>query len=153
MRLLPLPATATARAFWWTSALAAPPIALAVAAAGYAMTIRDPLLDLAAIVLWSVAEEIVFRGALQPALARGFERAFGSAARSRLLTPANLVTSLVFGVAHLWRHPAAVALGVFPLSLLYGLARERSGRIWPAAALHTAFNLLLYAASWLLARR
>jgi len=142
---------AAARAFWWLCALGAPPVAFAVAAAGYPMAVRDPLRDLALIALWSVAEEIVFRGALQPALARAFERRLGASWRASLLTPANLATSAVFAAFHLWRHPLEVAIGVFPVSLVYGKAREMSGRWWPAAALHLAFNLLLYAASWLLA--
>jgi len=148
----PLRPTAAARGwFWWACALGAPPIAYAVAAAGYPMAARDPLRDLAVIALGSVAEEIVFRGALQPALARAFARRPGSHWRAALLTPANLVTSLVFAAFHLWRHPLAVAIGVFPVSLVYGKARELSGRWWPAALLHLWFNLLLYAASWLLA--
>lgn len=147
MRLATLPGTATARAFWWVSALAAPPIAFGVAAAGYTMAVGDPWRDLAAIALWSVAEEIVFRGALQPALARGFGRVLEPAGRSRPLTPANLTTSLLFAAFHLWHHPLAVAVGVFPVSLVYGKAQELSGRWWPAALLHLWFNLLLYAAS------
>ncbi|MEO5883013.1 MAG: JDVT-CTERM system glutamic-type intramembrane protease [Caldimonas sp.] len=141
---------APVRAFWWGCALAAPPIAFAVAAAGYTMTTQHPIRDLTAIALWSVAEEIVFRGALQPALARFFDRSLGSRQRSWLLTPANLLTSLVFAAFHLWRHPLAVAAGVFAVSLVYGEARELSGRWWPAALLHFGFNALLYAASWLI---
>jgi membrane protease YdiL (CAAX protease family) len=139
---------AAARAFWWSCALAAPPIAFAVAASGYPMAVREPARDLALIVLWSVAEEIVFRGALQPALARAFARRFDGEGRATWLTRANLVTSAVFAAFHLWRHPWPVALGVFPVSLVYGKARELSGRWWPAAALHVAFNVLLYGASW-----
>src|SRR6185295_12706016 len=139
---------AAARAFWWACALAAPPIAVAVAAAGFPMARHAPLPDIALIALWSVAEEIVFRGALQPAIARALERRFGPALQAAWLTPANLATSALFAASHLWRHPWPVALGVFPVSLVYGKARELSGRWWPAAVLHVAFNLLLYAASW-----
>ena len=151
MTAAPLRPAAAARAFWWASALAAPPIAFAVAAAGYPMAVHEPLRDLALIALWSVAEEIAFRGALQPALARALERRFGPRADAGWLTPANLLTSALFAAFHLWRHPLAVAVGVFPVSLVYGKARELSGRWWPAALLHLAFNLLLYAASWHLA--
>jgi membrane protease YdiL (CAAX protease family) len=137
------------RAFWRICALAAPPIAFAVASAGFISRPHEPLRDVALIALWSVAEEIVFRGALQPALARAFASRFGPEGQARWLTPANLATSVLFAALHLWRHPALVALGVFPVSLVYGKARELSGRWWPAAALHLYFNLLLYAASWL----
>lgn len=138
--------------FWWLCAVAGPPIAFATAAAGYPMAVVDPLRGLALIVLASVAEEIVFRGALQPALAAWLERrATQDGRRRRLLTPGNVATSLLFAAFHLWGHPLAVAAAVFPVSLVFGRARELSGRTWPAAALHVYFNLLLYAASWLLA--
>jgi len=139
-------------AFWWACAIAAPPIAFAVAAAGFAMATADPLRDVALIALVSIAEEIVFRGALQPALDRAFAGRLPGRWPSAFLTPANLVTSAAFAAFHLWRHPLVVAVGVFPVSLVYGRARELSGRWWPAALLHLAFNLLLYAASWWLAR-
>jgi membrane protease YdiL (CAAX protease family) len=137
------------RAFWRICVLAAPPIACAIALAGFPAAVHEPWRDVALIVLWSVAEEIVFRGALQPALAAAFARRSVTAGRQGWLTPANLVTSAAFALLHLWRHPVAVAAGVFAVSLVYGKARELSGRWWPAAALHVYFNLLLYAASWL----
>ena len=139
-------------AFWWACAIAAPPIAFAVAVAGFPMATTDPLRDIAVIALFSVAEEIVFRGALQPALDRAFAGRLPSRWQASLLTPANLATSAVFAAFHLWRHPLALAIGVFPVSLVYGRARELTGRWWPAAVLHLAFNLLLYGASWQLER-
>ena len=141
-----------ARAFWWSCAVAAPPVAFAVAASGYPMAVGEAARDLALIGLWSVSEEIVFRGALQPALARAFAGRFPSMRPLAWMTPANLATSALFAALHLWRHPFLGALAVFPVSLVYGRARELSGRWWPAAALHLFFNLLLYAASWWLAR-
>jgi len=146
----PIPPEAGARWFWWACALGAPPVAFIVAVAGYPMATPDPPRDLAMLALWSVLEEIVFRGLLQPALARAFARRQMPLGGSPL-TLANLVTSVLFAAFHLWRHPLAVALGVFPISLIYGKARELSGHWWPAALLHGGFNAALYAASWLLA--
>ena len=146
----PAPPAAGARRFWWGCALAALPVAFVVAAAGYPMATPDPLRDLAMLAFGSVLEEIVFRGLLQPALARAFERRRWPAGGSPL-TLANVATSVLFAAFHLWRHPLAVALGVFPVSLIYGRARELSGHWWPAALLHIGFNVALYAASWLLA--
>ena len=83
-------------AFWWACAIAAPPIAFAVAAAGFAMETTDPLRDVALIALASIVEEIVFRGALQPALARAFAGRLPGRWQAGFLTPANLVTSTVF---------------------------------------------------------
>ena len=115
---------------------------------GAGMATPDPLRDIAVLCLASIAEEIVFRGAFQPGLSRLLGR------RDRLLpglTAANLLASIVFAMAHVWRHPPLLALAVFPVSLVLGLAREQSGRVWPAAVLHLYFNLLLYGASALLA--
>jgi membrane protease YdiL (CAAX protease family) len=131
----------------WSCVLAAPPVAWAVAAAGFPLPVHEPLRDLSALVAWSVAEEIVFRGGLQPLLARRL----GERGRGWPITPANAATSLVFAALHAWRHGPLLALGVFPLSLLYGVVRERTGRVAPAAALHLWFNVLLYLASWRLA--
>ena len=130
--------------FCVATAFAALPVAYGVAAAGYGVATHNPLRDLAAIALWSVAEEIVFRGALQPAIARVIP--LGAVA---WVSPANALTSLVFAALHLWRHPPLVAVFIFPVSLVYGRARELSGRVWPAALLHLTFNGFLYAASWL----
>jgi membrane protease YdiL (CAAX protease family) len=142
---------AATRMLWWLCAAGAPPIAYAAAAAGYRIAITDPLRDLALIALASIAEEIVFRGAVQPALAAWFARRSAHGSGRPLLTKENAATSLMFAAFHLWGHPLVVAAAVFPISLVYGRARELSGRTWPAAALHVYFNLLLYAASWLLA--
>jgi membrane protease YdiL (CAAX protease family) len=131
--------------FWWTCALAAPLLALAVAAAGFGIAVHDPAADLAALALWSVAEEIVFRGALQPALLRWPALRIEASG----ITRANLLTSVVFAACHVWRHPLAVALGVIPVSLVLGRMREKSGRVWPPALFHLYFNLLLYAATLL----
>src|SRR6187455_2928970 len=96
-------------AFWWACAIAAPPIAFAVAVAGFAMETTDPLRDVALIAFASIVEEIVFRGALQPALDRAFAGRLPGRWQAGVLTPANLVTSTVFAAFHLWRHPLVVA--------------------------------------------
>jgi membrane protease YdiL (CAAX protease family) len=130
--------------FCTAAAVVAIPVAWVVAAAGFGMAIGEPKRDLISLALWSVGEEIVFRGALQPTLARRID---GGATLG--ITHANAVTSVVFAALHVWRHPLLVAILVFPVSLVYGKARELSGRVWPAALLHVTFNACLYASSWL----
>lgn len=126
------------------ASLAAVPLAWFAATLGFGLAPREPVRDIAVLLLWSVAEEIVFRGAVQPALARALP-ARGWA----WITPANALTSLLFALLHLWRHPLPVAVLIYPVSLVFGRLRELSGRVWPAALLHALLNLLLYAASWL----
>ena len=133
--------------FWWSCVLSGPPVALATARVGFGVAVDRPLRDLALLCLWALVEEIIFRGALQPALARAFA---DRASPLPWLTASNVATSIVFAAAHLWRHPPFMALAVFPVSLLFGIARERSGRIGPPVLLHVYFNVLLYAASWLM---
>ena len=143
----PRPVALADRAFWWATIAIAPPLALAVAAAGYGIVSREPVADLGTIALWSVAEEIVFRGGVLPALRR--VRLLRSGRFG--ISAANVLSSVLFAAFHAWRHPLAVAAGVFPVSLALGHAREASGRVWPAAALHVYFNALLYAATPLVA--
>lgn len=134
-------------AFWWACGLAAPPIAWLVAGSGHGIAVGAPLRDISFLLLWSAAEEIVFRGLVQPRLARNA----WVAARAPLagVSVANLITSALFALAHLWQRTPLVALGVLPVSLVLGASLEKSGRLWVPIALHGYFNLLLYAASWL----
>ena len=77
-----------------------------------------------------VAEELLFRGVLQPALTQ------------RLGTwPGLLLTAALFGAAHL-PFSALFALLAAVAGLGYGLAFHYSGRLSLAIALHAAVNLL-----------
>jgi membrane protease YdiL (CAAX protease family) len=132
-------------AFWWGCVLAAPPIAGALALAGYGIHRASPARDLALLALGAVGEELVFRGGLQAALRHRLPAcAFG-------ISGANAVASALFALAHLWAHPPLAALGVLPVSLVLGVAYERSGdRLVLPIALHLYFNALLYGAgAWL----
>lgn len=133
--------------FWWACVLLAPPLAWASAAWGYGMARATPAADLAWLVFGAAAEELVFRGGLQAWLLRRLQ------GRTLGVSAANLAASALFATAHLWTHPPLAALGVLPVSLVLGAAYERSGeRLGPPIALHLYFNLLLYAATVLLAR-
>ncbi|HVL57253.1 MAG TPA: JDVT-CTERM system glutamic-type intramembrane protease [Burkholderiaceae bacterium] len=90
------------------------------------------------LLLAPVWEEVLFRGLLQGRLGRW--RA--GAARWKGITLANALTGAVFAAAHLLAHPPALAPGFFAVSLLLGIARERSGGLALPIALHAAFNLL-----------
>jgi membrane protease YdiL (CAAX protease family) len=131
----------------WLCVLAAPPLAWLTASSGFGLSLADPWRDGAVLALASVAEEIVFRGGVQPFLLRwpAMRR------KTFFVSGANLVTSVVFAAFHLWRHPLAAALGVLPVSLVLGQVREASDRTWPAALLHVWFNAVLCAATLLVA--
>lgn len=136
--------TRGARRWFVVAVVAALPLAWSLASLGHGITLTQPLRDVPWLLLLAGAEELVFRGGLQAWLAQ--RPAF--AARRFGPSGANLLTSVVFGAAHLWAHSPWVALGVFPVSLLLGASFEQSGRLWLPTALHAWFNLVLYAASW-----
>ena len=97
-----------------------------------------PLAELPAALLFAaIWEEVLFRGTLQPAIARhpwGAQRWLG-------IGSANLQTSFAFAAAHLWTHPTGLWPGYFAVSLLLGMVRERTGSVAPCIALHAAFNV------------
>ena len=132
------------RPFWWACTLAAPPLAALAAHLGYGVAIDAPWRMLGLLVLASIAEEIVFRAGLL----RLLRRWPAGRASWRSISAANVLTSAVFALAHLWHHPPLAALGVLPVSLLLGWAYERSGqRLAPPIGLHLYFNLVLLLAS------
>lgn len=86
------------------------------------------------LVIAPLLEEAVFRAGLQEALLRQLRRPLA----------ANLVTALVFGVAHaaLRGEPAAFAVAL--PAVLIGAIYARTRRLAPCALLHAALN-----AAWL----
>ncbi len=131
--------------FWVAIGIGALPLALLLARLGFAISVREPVVQVPMVILIAIAEEVVFRGGLQDFLARLGRRPMQL--RFLGLSFPNLVTSAAFGATHLLAHSPAHALAVVPVSLLLGLARERSGGLLLPVALHAEFNLALYVAS------
>lgn len=133
----------------WVVAVGALPMAWVLARLGHGMATGQALSELPWLALLAAAEELVFRGGLQTALAQR-----PALARCRFgLSGANLLASLAFAAAHLWAHTPLQAAGMLPVSLLLGAGFEQSGRLRVPIAMHAWFNLALYAASWLQAAR
>jgi membrane protease YdiL (CAAX protease family) len=78
-------------------------------------------------------EELIFRGFLQPALERHV--------RPWL---AIFLTSLAFGAMH----GVAAVVPIAGLSLVLGYARQRTGSVWAAFALHAVNNSLAFYLLW-----
>lgn len=123
------------------AALAAPAVWLAMHAfaqpgADPSWVLRDPLRFASLVFAWPLLEELVFRGAIQPALLRkrwGEREAFG-------VSTANVATSLLFAGAHLATHsPEWAAATLFP-SLAFGYFRDRYQSLVPGTALHVLYN-------------
>lgn len=90
-----------------------------------------------AVTLGPLCEELIFRGFLQPLLAR----TFGQAA-------AILLTAVVFAVPHgpqyawTWQHVVLITAA----GAVFGWVRFRSGSTMAAAVMHAGYNLVFFAA-------
>lgn len=84
-----------------------------------------------------VAEEAFFRGLLQDRLARGLSRWTSGP------WVAVILTSVLFGVAHLGKGPVMAGLATLA-GVGYGLAYARTNRIEPAVLTHFAVNGMNY---------
>ncbi len=123
------------------AALAAPAVWLALYAAAQkpvnpSWVLADPVRFASLALAWPLLEELVFRGAVQPRLARtapGARENWG-------ITTANVATSVLFATAHLVAHAPALAAAAFGPSLVFGYFRDRYASIIPGAVLHVLYN-------------
>lgn len=94
-----------------------------------------PLQYLQLALLYPVAEEIIFRGAVQEGCHRFLpRRAIGA------LSLANLVTSALFSALHFLQHPPVWAAAVFLPSLVFGYFRDKYGGLTIPIVLHVFYN-------------
>lgn len=92
-------------------------------------SLRDALVvPLASIAIPAVFEELLFRGLLQPALARRYGPLAGL-----------ILASVLFGASHLAPLPILYAT---LMGALLGYVRDRAGSVMPCIAMHGAFNAL-----------
>jgi membrane protease YdiL (CAAX protease family) len=78
-----------------------------------------------------IIEEFIYRGFIQTGLLR----------LTRSGPAAILATSLMFALAH-WSAVEAHALAtLFVLSLCFGMALEKTGKLWVCVLMHAAFNI------------
>lgn len=124
--------------FFFVLCAAAAPAALAFYVANQmGLGARFPGHGLMFVLVFPILEELVFRGLVQGSLLRYGEL------RRRLLGPishANLVTSLIFAMAHLLRQPLLWAASTLVPSLVFGYVRERYNSVLPAIVLHILYN-------------
>ena len=97
--------------------------------------LHEPARFLWPVLFFPVVEEILFRGLLQEFVRDYFtDRSFG------LLSVANIVTSLIFAALHLFFQPVLWAALVFFPSLVFGLFKDRSGKLTGPIILHAFYN-------------
>ena len=90
-----------------------------------------------AVVLLPVLEEWVFRGNLQPFIKRRF---FAQRRDGHLLSPENVLTSLLFAGLHFFYHPPLWAALVFFPSLVFGWSLSRYRWVAVPTGLHAYYN-------------
>lgn len=86
--------------------------------------------------IYPVIEELTFRGAIQSLL---LKLSFCKR-RVLALSCANIVTSIVFTLSHIFIQPTPWVLLVFIPSLIFGELRDRHGSTIPAIVLHCFYN-------------
>jgi len=94
-------------------------------------------LFLSLVLLQPVLEELLFRGVVQGQFRLrtwGMEKCWG-------MTQANLLTSVLFVLAHAFYHSPLWAIAVFVPSLVFGYFRDRFGSIYSSLALHVYYNM------------
>lgn len=80
-----------------------------------------------------IVEELFFRGLIQGALTRRIGA-----------TPAIFVTALVFAFIHIVDEGFLAPLLLFPMALILGFLKERSGRLAPGMVAHATFNATVF---------
>lgn len=98
--------------------------------------LQNPLPLILAVLVYPPLEEILFRGWLQQSLQQRLRHS-----RNWPVSPANLITSLFFAAAHLWRHNLLLAAAVLLPSLIFGYFYERHQGLRSPILLHGWYNL------------
>jgi len=94
-----------------------------------------PGLFLLPVLIYPVAEELVFRGLIQELL-----QEYLGAGRLGPLSVANLLTSCLFTGLHFLYHPPLWAALVFFPSLVFGFFKERTATLTAPIILHVFYN-------------
>ncbi|MEP7302346.1 MAG: JDVT-CTERM system glutamic-type intramembrane protease [Caldimonas sp.] len=105
----------------------------------HAVLAPQPVAVALALLIYPCLEEFIFRGALQPALARALARRASRAPGG--FSAANALTSLAFAALHLLRQADPAALLTFFPSLVFGWFRDRHGTLWRSIVLHAWYNV------------
>ena len=87
------------------------------------------------LILFPVTEELFFRGIIQPIIHKKFSNTW------RSISVANVLTSLLFSVTHLFNHNLFWALSTFFPSLIFGWSKDRYHTLLAPLILHCYYNV------------
>jgi membrane protease YdiL (CAAX protease family) len=96
--------------------------------------ITDLSVLLTLVLLFPIIEEILFRGFIQSFLAKRLHQ------RWSIISLANVLSSILFVLAHFINHPPVCALAVLIPSLVFGYIQERTNNLAAPIALHSTYN-------------
>ena len=91
-------------------------------------------LFLSLVLLYPALEEILFRGLIQPTIAKYFSKSW------LIVSQSNLITSMLFVSLHFINHPPIWAFAVFIPSLAFGYIQERTDNLLAPVTLHSTYN-------------
>lgn len=134
--LLKRPAMPPGNRLWWLVLLLSMPLLLLFATLAGGLRVEPHYPEwlgafmLANLFFVSFAEEALFRGYIQQRLSQRFGNLW-----------ALLATAVLFGLVHYPGGPLLVFFAALT-GVIYGLAWQWSGRVWVAALVHFAFNML-----------
>ena len=86
------------------------------------------------LILFPVIEELFFRGIIQPIIHKKFTKTW------RAISTANVLTSLLFSLSHLFNHNLFWALSTFFPSLVFGWSKDRYNTLLAPLMLHCYYN-------------
>ena len=86
------------------------------------------------LILFPVIEELFFRGIIQPIIHKKFTKTW------RSISTANVLTSLLFSLSHLFNHNLFWALSTFFPSLVFGWSKDRYNTLLAPLMLHCYYN-------------
>ena len=86
------------------------------------------------LILFPVTEELFFRGIIQPIIYKKFSKTW------RSISVANVLTSLLFSVTHLFNHNPIWALSTFFPSLVFGWSKDRYNTLLAPLMRHCYYN-------------
>ncbi|MEO1271852.1 MAG: MrtP family glutamic-type intramembrane protease [Myxococcota bacterium] len=107
-----------------------------------------PLIILVQLLLIALPEEFFYRGYIQTSIDRLTDERRWTLPQTPLhLSPAIVITSVLFGVGHVIINFNPSRMAVFFPSLLFGWLRDRTGTIVSCVVYHAACNLMVEVAS------
>jgi membrane protease YdiL (CAAX protease family) len=94
---------------------------------------------LTSVIIFPIIEEWTFRGVIQNYLSLKIEKIFYNH-----ISLANILTSIIFSLIHLFENSFLHSLAVFLPSIIFGILYEKCGNIYMNMILHAFYNFNIF---------